>query len=73
MYDAFIKPNNLQNDTGFLTHEFAGTLLQALGIDQTYVLSDAITELFWHKEQLGNLTAMSAGAVDVCKSAVTGC
>ena len=65
MYDGFIIPNNFQNDVDFLTHEFTDFLLRALGIDQEYAFSDCLTDSYWHEDQIGNLTAMTPGAVDV--------
>ena len=65
LYKDYIIPNNISENTNFLQYEFTDVLLRALGIDQEYAFSDQLTEKYWHKEQIGNLTAMTAGAVDV--------
>ena len=57
----------MSDNTNFLTYEFTDYLLRALGIDQEYAFSDCLKEEYWHKEQIGDLTKMTAGAVDVSK------
>ena len=42
-------------------------LLRAVGIEQEYAFSDSLQEKYWHDDQIGNLTAMTPGAVDVRK------
>ena len=65
VYSDFIVPNNMSEDTDFLKYEFTDLLLRAVGIDQEYAFSDSLTSKYWHEEQIGNLTAMTAGACDV--------
>ena len=65
VYNEFIVPNNISQDENFLKYEFTDFLLRALGIEQEYAFSDSLTEKYWHKDQIGNLTAMAPGAVDV--------
>ena len=49
----------------FLKFEFVDTLLRAVGIEQEYAFSDQIREKYFHEDQIGNLTAMTPGAIDV--------
>ena len=49
----------------FLKFEFVDTLLRAVGIEQEYAFSDQIREKYFHDDQIGNLTAMTPGAIDV--------
>ena len=51
----------------FLKYEFVDTLLRAVGIEQEYAFSDQIREKYFHEDQIGNLTAMTPGAIDVSR------
>ena len=65
LYNQFILPNELDKDTDFLKYQFTDLLLRSLGVEQEYAFSDLITAKYFHEDQLGNITAMSAGAIDV--------
>ena len=65
VYKDFILAANKSDDVDFLKFEFVDTLLRAVGIEQEYAFSDQIREKYFHEDQIGNLTAMTAGAVDV--------
>ena len=65
LYNEFIIPNELDKDTDFLKYQFTDLLLRSLGVEQEYAFSDLITAKYFHEDQLGNITAMSAGAIDV--------
>ena len=65
LYNEFIVPNNIGEDIDFLKYEMVDTLLRAVGIEQEYAFSDSLVKKYFHEDQLGNLTAMTPGAVDV--------
>ena len=65
LYNEFIIPNELDKDTDFLKYQFTDLLLRSLGVEQEYAFSDLITAKYFHEDQLGNITAMTAGAIDV--------
>ena len=65
LYNQFILPNELDKDTDFLKYQFTDLLLRSLGVEQEYAFSDLITAKYFHEDQLGNITAMTAGAIDV--------
>ena len=52
-------------DIDFLKFEFVDLLLRAVGIEQEYAFSDELIKKYFHEDQIGNLTAMTPGAVDV--------
>jgi hypothetical protein len=53
-------------DIDFLKYEFVDLLMRAVGIEQEYAFSDELIKKYFHEDQIGNLTAMTPGAVDVC-------
>ena len=61
---------NKSDDSDFLKFEFVDTLLRAVGIEQEYAFSDQIRDKYFHEEQIGNLTAMTPGAIDVSKKMI---
>ena len=65
VYKDFILAANKSDDIDFLKFEFVDTLLRAVGIEQEYAFSDQIREKYFHEDQIGNLTAMTPGAIDV--------
>ena len=65
VYRDFIIAANKSDDMDFLKYEFVDTLLRAVGIEQEYAFSDQIREKYFHEDQIGNLTAMTPGAIDV--------
>ena len=65
VYKDFILAANKSDDMDFLKFEFVDTLLRAVGIEQEYAFSDQIREKYFHEDQIGNLTAMTPGAIDV--------
>ena len=67
VYKDFILAANKSDDSDFLKFEFVDTLLRAVGIEQEYAFSDQIRDKYFHEEQIGNLTAMTPGAIDVSK------
>jgi len=65
VYKDFILAANKSEDLDFLKFEFVDTLLRAVGIEQEYAFSDQIREKYFHEDQIGNLTAMTPGAIDM--------
>ena len=65
VYKDFLLAANKSDDIDFLKFEFIDTLLRAVGIEQEYAFSDQIREKYFHEDQIGNLTAMTPGAIDV--------
>lgn len=39
VYNGYVEPNNIENDTEFLTHQVLETILRGIDIDQEYAMS----------------------------------
>ena len=48
-----------------MTYEFAEWTLSSVGINQGYAFAEDITEKYFKPEQIGDLKAMTPGALDV--------
>lgn len=70
IYRMFIRPNNLINDTEFLTNDAVPMVLKALGIDDpSGALSEAMTKKYFgyclDAGTMGNWTEMIPGMIDM--------
>lgn len=65
LYNDYLEPNVLYNNTDFLTNDFIEVMLKALGINQGYALKNLIADYYFREGQLGDLEAMTPGAIDV--------
>ena len=74
VYKRFLAPNGLDTNDTLLNGAFVDLLLASVGIDQPYIFSDMITKKYFRPGQMGDLSLMAPGAVDVsnhytyCKS-----
>ena len=65
LYGGYLKPNNLHEDEYFLTHEFIPLLLKTVGVSNAYAIEEMIQEDYFEDWQLGNLTNMTPGIIDL--------
>jgi acetylcholinesterase len=65
VYNDFLVPNNYTEDEEFLRHEFLPYLLRAIGVTNSYAMESTLRREYFDEWQLGNLTAMQAGAIDL--------
>ena len=61
VYDQFLTPQGLLNDTTFLTRDFVDYMLRALGVSQGYAFSGLIKDMYFKPGQLGNVETMFMG------------
>lgn len=65
VYNGFLMPNNLQEDEHFLTHELVPQLLKTVGVSNGYAIEEMIRAEYFEDWQLGNLTLMQPGIIDL--------
>ena len=66
IYNSYILPNGVVEDTHFLRHLFSATLLEALGIkDDSGVIYDLINYRYFEDSVLGHWDLMIDGMVNV--------
>ena len=66
IYNSYILPNGVVEDTHFLRHMFSATLLEALGIkDDSGVIYDLINYRYFEDSMLGDWDLMIDGMVNV--------
>ena len=65
VYNDFIIPNNLTNDTDFLRDEMIHTLMGTVGVTNSYAVEHMIEEAYFDPWMMGNLTAMQPGMIDL--------
>ena len=65
VYNSFFVPNNLTNDTSFLTKDLTHQLLQTVEIGNSYPVEYLVEESYFEKEQLGDLMAMRPAIIDL--------
>jgi len=65
VYNDFFLPNNLHNDTDFLTHDLVHRLMQAVAIENSYPVEYLVDEAYIDKEDQGDLIAMTPTIVDM--------
>lgn len=65
VYNDFLVPNNFTEDEEFLRHEFLPYLLRAIGVTNSYAMEPTIRREYFDEWQMGNLTAMQPGAIDL--------
>ena len=65
-YNGRISPNNLQNDTDYLTNQFISEMLTALGIvDESGSLFASLEEQYFDEGEVGNWDLMIPGMTNV--------
>ena len=68
IYNSYILPNGVVEDTHFLRHLFSGTLLEALGLkDDSGVIYELINYRYFLDSSLGDWDLMIDGLVNVSK------
>ncbi|KAK4035777.1 hypothetical protein OUZ56_027860 [Daphnia magna] len=66
LYNRYLVPKNLTEDEEFLANDLVPTLLNALHIDDpTGELATQLTEKYLGTAEMGNLTSMTPGLVDM--------
>ena len=66
IYNSYILPNGVVEDTQFLRHLFSATLLEALGLkDDSGVIYDLINYRYFEDSMLGDWDLMIDGMVNV--------
>jgi len=66
MWNTYITVNNRQNDTVWLKHYFASTLLEAMGLyDNSGLVFEMLTYTFFDSHHLGNWDKMMPGMVNL--------
>ena len=65
MFNSYLAPNNLTEDEHFLTYDFIPTLLGTVGVDNSYAIEEMIRDEYFEEWQLGNLTSMRPGVIDL--------
>ena len=66
IYNSYILPNGVVEDTHFLRHLFSATLLEALGLkDDSGVIYELINYRYFEDSMLGDWDLMIDGMVNV--------
>ena len=70
VYNEYLTPNNLTDDTipevaEFFEFEFIHTLMKTLGVSNSYAVEHMIRDEYFEDSQMGNLTAMQPGLIDL--------
>ena len=70
IYNEYLTPNNLTDDTipevaEFFEFEFIHTLMKTLGVSNSYAVEHMIRDEYFEDSQMGNLTAMQPGLIDL--------
>lgn len=66
IYNSYLLPNDVMNDSHFLRHLFSATLLEAMGLkDDSGVIYELINYRFFENDQLGDWCKMIDGMVNM--------
>ena len=65
VYNDFMVPNNLTEDEHFLTYDLIPQLLTTIGVSNGYAIEGMIKKEYFEEWQLGNLTTMQPGIIDL--------
>lgn len=65
VYNSYLEPNNLTEDVNFLTNQFIPQILKTVGVSNSYAIENLIKAAYFEEWQLGNLTNMQPGAIDL--------
>ena len=65
IYNSFLEPNSLHNDTMFLKKDLVHRLLQTVEIGNSYPVEYMVEEAYFDKDSLGDLEAMTPSLIDL--------
>ena len=65
VYNQYLTPNNLTEDEHFLRHDLIHQLLKTVGVTNSYAVEHMIEEDYFDEWQMGNLTNMRNGIIDL--------
>jgi len=67
LYDSYLVPNNLTNDSEFLKTQLVPLIINAVGLtDESGELAAALTAKYLANAELGNFASMAPGLIDMC-------
>ena len=65
VYNRFMVPNNLTEDTYWLSYEFVPQLLKTVRMENSYGIEELLERAYFDEWQIGDLRAMQDGLIDL--------